>query len=122
MGAAAPGGAGTLGGGLGPLFPTASGTDCHVSANCSPAPTALADAPSGLLLRLSLPVLTAQAELLESAGVDTVKELRRRNADNRHAAMVETNATRNLMNQLPSAGQVQGFVDQAKEIEPMVSY
>ena len=62
------------------------------------------------------------SELLESAGVDTVKELRRRNAENLHTAMAETNARRNLMNQLPSTGQVQGFVDQAKEMEPMVTY
>jgi predicted flap endonuclease-1-like 5' DNA nuclease len=62
------------------------------------------------------------SELLESAGVDTVKELRRRNAENLHAAMAETNAKRNLMNQLPGAGQVQGFIDQAKEMEPMVTY
>ena len=62
------------------------------------------------------------SELLESAGVDTVKELRRRNAENLHAAMAETNAKRNLMNQLPSVGQVQGFIDQAKEMEPMVSH
>ena len=62
------------------------------------------------------------SELLESAGVDTVKELRRRNAENLHTAMAETNTKRNLMNQLPSAGQVQGFIDQAKEMEPMVTH
>lgn len=62
------------------------------------------------------------SELLESAGVDTVKELRRRNAENLHTAMAETNTKRNLMNQLPSAGQIQGFIDQAKEMEPMVTH
>lgn len=62
------------------------------------------------------------SELLEAAGVDTVKELRRRNAANLHSAMTEANTRRNLLNQLPSANQVQGFVDQAKEMEPMVTY
>ena len=42
------------------------------------------------------------ADLLEEAGVDTVKELRRRNAANLHAAMVEVNAEKNLVRRLPS--------------------
>ncbi|MFD1470017.1 DUF4332 domain-containing protein [Hymenobacter caeli] len=62
------------------------------------------------------------SELLEAAGVDTVKELRRRNAENLYAAMAETNAKRNLVNQMPGAAQVQGFINQAKEMEPMLSY
>ena len=62
------------------------------------------------------------SELLEAAGVDTVKELRRRNAENLHTAMGEANAKRNLLNQLPSANQVQAFIDQAKDMEPMVTH
>ena len=62
------------------------------------------------------------SELLEAAGVDTVKELRRRNAENLHAAMAEANAKRNLVNQMPSAKQVQGFIDQAKDMEPMATH
>lgn len=62
------------------------------------------------------------SELLEAAGVDTVKELRRRNAENLHDAMAEANTRRNLVNQLPSAKQVQGFIDQAKEMDPLVTH
>ena len=42
------------------------------------------------------------SELLEKAGVDTVKEMRNRRADNLHAKMVEVNSKgRGLVRQLP---------------------
>lgn len=62
------------------------------------------------------------SDLLEAAGVDTVKELRNRNAANLHAKMVEVNAEKNLVRQLPSADKVADFVEQAKGMEPMVTY
>lgn len=62
------------------------------------------------------------SDLLEAAGVDTVKELRNRNAENLHAKMAEVNAEKKLVRQLPSLSQVEGFVAQAKEMEPMVTY
>ena len=62
------------------------------------------------------------ADLLEEAGVDTVKELRNRNAANLHAKMAEVNEEKNLVRQLPSADKVADFVNQAKELEPMVTY
>ena len=43
------------------------------------------------------------AELLEAAGVDTVKELRNRNVDNLAAKMAEVNAAKKLVRVAPSA-------------------
>jgi len=62
------------------------------------------------------------SELLEAAGVDTVKELRNRNAENLHAKMEEVNAAKSLVRQLPSAGTVVKWVDHAKTLDPMVSH
>jgi predicted flap endonuclease-1-like 5' DNA nuclease len=62
------------------------------------------------------------AELLEAAGVDSVKELRRRNADNVAKAMSETNAQKRLTRAVPSAEQVQKWIDSAKVTEPAVTH
>jgi len=62
------------------------------------------------------------AELLQASGVDTVKELRRRNAENLAAKMDEVNAEKELTRTVPSARTVQGWVDQAKEMDPVVEY
>ncbi len=63
------------------------------------------------------------AELLEKAGVDTVKELRNRNANNLHAKMAEVNSSgRALVRQLPGLKSVQKWVEHAKKLDPMVSY
>lgn len=62
------------------------------------------------------------AELLEAAGVDTVKELRNRNAENLHAKMVEVQAEKKLTRTVPSLSQVEDFVEQAKALDPIVTY
>lgn len=62
------------------------------------------------------------SELLEAAGVDTVLELARRNADNLHKKMEEVNAAKKLVRSLATAAQVQGWVDQAKELPRAVEY
>lgn len=62
------------------------------------------------------------ADLLEEAGVDTVKELATRNAENLAKAMEEKNESKNLVNRVPSAEVVQKWVDEAKGMEPMVSH
>ena len=63
------------------------------------------------------------SELLEKAGVDTVKELRNRNADNLHAKLAEVNASgRRMVRQLLALGQVRDWVQQANQMEPGVSY
>ncbi|OWY25394.1 DUF4332 domain-containing protein [Sphingobacteriales bacterium UPWRP_1] len=62
------------------------------------------------------------SELLEASGVDTVKELRNRNAENLHAKMVEVNNEKQLVRQTPSLSQVESFIAQAKELPPVVTY
>ncbi len=62
------------------------------------------------------------SELLEVAGVDTVKELAKRRADNLHKAMLEANGRRKLVRQLPGVAQVESWVTQAKAIDPMMKY
>lgn len=62
------------------------------------------------------------AELLEAAGVDTIKEMRHRNADNLAAKMDEVNAEKKLTRKVPNAGTLQGWIDQAKELEPTITH
>ena len=62
------------------------------------------------------------SELLEAAGVDTVKERRHRVAENLQPKLEEVNAEKNLCNRVPSVKEVQKMIDQAKELEPRVTY
>ena len=62
------------------------------------------------------------SELLEAAGVDTVKELKHRNADNLAEKMQEVNETKKLTRQVPSASQVGKWVEQAGSLEPKISH
>jgi len=60
------------------------------------------------------------SELLEASGIDTVKELATRNADNLYLKMKETNDQFGLSGRVPSAGDLQDMIDQAKKLEQMV--
>ena len=62
------------------------------------------------------------SELLEAAGVDTVKEMRTRKPANLHKAMVEANEKKKLVRQLPSPKQVERWVKHAKDLDPVMSY
>lgn len=62
------------------------------------------------------------AELLEAAGVDTVKEFRHRIPANLHAKLVATNEAKNLCNRIPSVTELEKMIAQAKELEPLISY
>jgi len=62
------------------------------------------------------------SELLEVAGVDTVKELRTRNPENLHAKMTEINAEKKLVRVLPGADTVGDWVAQAKDLPPVMTY
>lgn len=62
------------------------------------------------------------AELLEAAGVDTVKEFRHRVPANLHPKLVETNNAKNLCNRVPSLSEVEKMIAQAKELEPLITY
>lgn len=62
------------------------------------------------------------AELLEASGVDTVKELRHRRADNLAAKMAEVNETKHLTRRVPTAEQLQAMIDEAAILEPVITY
>lgn len=62
------------------------------------------------------------SELLEAAGVDTVKELRTRNVENLAAKMLEVNGQKKLTRTVPSAKTISKWVDQAARLTPMISH
>lgn len=62
------------------------------------------------------------AELLEASGVDTVKEFRHRVPANLKAKMDEVNEQKNLCNRVPSVSELEKMIEQAKVLEPVVSY
>lgn len=62
------------------------------------------------------------SDLLEEAGVDTIKELRRRNPGNLLTAMGDINTSRNLVRRLPTAAMVERWVAHAAELEPIVQH
>ena len=62
------------------------------------------------------------SELLEAAGVDTVKELRNRNAENLYAKLVEVQAEKKITRAVPALKQVSNFIEQAKNLPPVITY
>lgn len=62
------------------------------------------------------------AELLEAAGVDTVKELRHRKTENLVAKLEEVNAEKNLVNRVPSLSEVTKMIEEAGELEAVMTY
>lgn len=62
------------------------------------------------------------AELLEASGVDTVKELARRNATNLSEKMSGVNQLKHLAGTTPSEAQISGWIEQAKLLGPRISY
>ena len=64
------------------------------------------------------------SDLLEFAGVDTVKELRTRKPANLHAAMLEVNTAkkRPLVRRAPSLSEVERWVAHAKKLKPAVTH
>ncbi len=62
------------------------------------------------------------AELLEAAGVDTVKELSHRKAENLVAKMEEINTGKHLTRRVPSVAEVQKMIDEAATLPPTITY
>ena len=62
------------------------------------------------------------ADLLENAGVDTVKELGTRRADNLLQTITEINAAQSLTKRLPTQSDVESWVAQAKKLGGAVTY
>lgn len=62
------------------------------------------------------------SELLEEAGVDTVKELRTRNAENLYAKIQEVNGAKKLVRRLPSLDQLTKMIEEAGKSEVRMTY
>ena len=62
------------------------------------------------------------SELVEKAGVDTVKEFRHRVAENLQPKLEEINAESHIWGRVPAVSEVQKMIDQAKELEPKMTY
>jgi predicted flap endonuclease-1-like 5' DNA nuclease len=62
------------------------------------------------------------SDLLEQAGVDTVKELARRVPENLHARLVAVNAEKKLAGRIPTLDMVKDWVAQAKELPKLLEY
>jgi len=62
------------------------------------------------------------SDLLESAGVDTVKELATRRADNLHAKMLEVNEAKKLVRRPPGLAEVEAWIAGAKALPAVVTY
>lgn len=62
------------------------------------------------------------ADLLEAAGVDTVKELAQRSAANLYKKLDEVNQKKNLVRRLPTEKQVGDWVSQAKSLKRIITY
>jgi len=67
-------------------------------------------------------ISTQYAELLEVAGVTTIKELRFSNPLNLYKAMKTINADKEIVRKIPSITDVQLWVEQAKSINSAVHY
>jgi predicted flap endonuclease-1-like 5' DNA nuclease len=62
------------------------------------------------------------AELLEAAGVDSVKELAQRRPDHLHAKLIEVNQKHHHVNVVPSPEHVKKWVEQAQALPRIVQY
>lgn len=62
------------------------------------------------------------SDLLEEAGVDTVAELARRNAENLHAKISEVNEEKHLVRRPPTLNNVTDWIEQAKQLPRKVEY
>lgn len=62
------------------------------------------------------------SDLLEEAGVDTVVELAKRTGANLFKKMEQVNAEKKLVRKMPTAGQVDGWVQQAKKLPRVIKY
>lgn len=62
------------------------------------------------------------SDLLEAGGVDTVKELRNRKAENLYKTLTQVNDEKSLVRRPPYLSEVEAWIAAAKQIEPRVSY
>ena len=62
------------------------------------------------------------SELLEAAGVDTIRKLGTRVPGNLHAKLTEVNTAKNLVRRTPTENEVSAWVAEAKTLPAMVSH
>jgi predicted flap endonuclease-1-like 5' DNA nuclease len=62
------------------------------------------------------------ADLLESAGVDTVPELATRNPANLYAKLVELQEVKQLVRKMPVESQIVDWIEQAKLLPRVITY
>ena len=62
------------------------------------------------------------SDLMEEAGVDTVRELAHRVPDNLHATLIQINKKRQFTQRPPSVEQINDFVEQAKSLPIVLEY
>ena len=62
------------------------------------------------------------AELLGATGVDTLRELRHRNAARLAEAMEDVNKTKKIVRLLPSEKRVAAWIEQAKKLPLKITY
>jgi predicted flap endonuclease-1-like 5' DNA nuclease len=62
------------------------------------------------------------SELLEAAGVDTVKELKSRKPANLNEAILAVGAKKKMVRQMPGLKRIEGWVAHAKTLSPMLTY
>jgi len=62
------------------------------------------------------------ADLLETAGVDTIKELAKRVPENLHAKLLEVNKDKKVAGRQPTLDMVKDWVAQAKELPKLLEY
>ena len=62
------------------------------------------------------------SDLLENAGVDTVKELAQRKPANLHTKLAEVNTEKKFAKRAPTMAEVTDWVDQAKALPKTLKY
>ncbi len=62
------------------------------------------------------------AELLESSGVDSVKELRNRKPETLRSKMAQINTEKNLARRVPQVSEVAAWIDAARTLPPKLTY
>lgn len=60
------------------------------------------------------------AELLVAAGVDTLRDLRRRNPTALLAKFIGLNGSDRVVDRLPTEGMVESWIESARELEPSI--
>jgi nucleotidyltransferase/DNA polymerase involved in DNA repair len=61
------------------------------------------------------------AELLVAAGVDTLRDLRRRNPTALLAKIIGLNGSRKIVDRLPTESMVEGWISAASDLEPSIT-